>query len=126
MSIQRDRRAEHIGAAAILALPEAVAQHRDRSMAPAAAPVVVCGEGAADVRHDAKHVEESAADVHAADGTQFAARVQIEPSAALGEDAAEEVLMIAQYSNCGFVNAVRICLKASDGGCESRIKRWGS
>ena len=44
VAVERDRFADHIGAAAVFALPESVTQDRDRSVGPAAAPVVVGGE----------------------------------------------------------------------------------
>ncbi|MNC90059.1 hypothetical protein D3C83_61070 [compost metagenome] len=62
MSVELDRLADHVPAAAVLALPEAITEHRNGAVRTAAAPVVVRGEQAADVRRDAERVEETPAD----------------------------------------------------------------
>ena len=93
--IERDRCADHIGAAAEFALPEPVAQNRYRPIRPAAAPVIVGREGPAEMRGHAERVEESAADEQALRGSRFATRAQVEAWVAVRGDTHQDVLMIA-------------------------------
>jgi hypothetical protein len=96
MAVERDRPSEHGGVAAVFAAPERVAEHRDRPVLAALPLVVLVGEGPADDRADAQDVEEAAAREQAGDLARLAAGVQVEARRADGEDAAEEVLVIAQ------------------------------
>ena len=90
-----NRLADHIGAAAVFALPESVTEDRDRPVRTAAAPIVVGGEQAADLRRDAERVEEAAADEESLRVARLAAGIQVEARVAVGADADQHLLVIA-------------------------------
>src|SRR5689334_8508176 len=93
MPVEADRAADGRRIAAVLTLPESVAEHRRRPRAAAA--VVVGSERAADERRDTQAVEEVPAHTHSLRRPRLAARRPIDADAAPGEHAREDLLAIA-------------------------------
>ena len=95
VAVEVNRFSDHVRAAAILALPEAVTEDRHRSIRSAAAPVIVGREETPDVRRYAERVEEPPADEEALRVARLAAGVQVEARVAVGADADQHRLVIA-------------------------------
>ena len=77
-ALDRDGLADHVGGAAVAALPHRVADHRHRPVRAAAARVVRLSEGATDHRRHAEHVEHVAARIDACRHVGGGTRRQIE------------------------------------------------
>ena len=83
------------GAAAVLALPEAVTEHRHWTIGSTSALVVLRGKEAAEMRRDAERFEEPAADEQSLGRPRFTAGTQIEARIAKHRHAHQDLLLIA-------------------------------
>ena len=95
VSVELNRFADHVRAAAVFALPESITEDRDRPIRTAAAPIIVGREQAANLRRDAERVEEAAADEEPLRVARLAAGIQVEARVAVGADADQHLLVIA-------------------------------
>jgi hypothetical protein len=106
-------------------LPEAVADHRDRSGVPAAVEIVIRREDAAAHGGHAEDAEEIAADPQAFREMALAARGQIEAVRAEGQGSGEGLLVIAHLLP-DRVGEIGVYGRAGSGGEPSCTSRCGS
>src|SRR5580704_15108567 len=93
MIVERDTLSHHVRTAAILPLPETVAEDGGSRTAPL---VIGCGKRAAYQRVQAERVKKLTRSVVSLRVARFATRRQIEASATVGEDSGEHVLAVAK------------------------------
>jgi hypothetical protein len=87
--------ADDVGSSAKAPLPEAVADHGDRTVGAAASPVVRRLQGASENRGDAQHLEILAADPDTIHQIGLSALRQVEPRGGPGEGAVEGLRAVA-------------------------------
>ncbi len=90
-AIERHRLADDVRRAAEAPLPETIADDHDRAVLAASAHVVRLGEGAAENRRHAQHLEETAARHDAVGVVRLAAARQVEAGRAIGEGPVEQL-----------------------------------
>src|SRR5687767_4114397 len=118
MAVELDGFAENVGRAAVMILPESVADDGDGAVLAAVVQIIFAIEDAAAFGRNAEDVEEIAADPEAVDDALFALLREVEATRAIGEGAGETVLMIAN----GFPQRNGEMIVAADGEADQAMR----